>query len=363
MVELKLEALDLDLSSQYYVSLRVGEVQKLSRISASRAYNFPAKVVGNRKFGKIEIFKKIGGCSVGIIPEDGVDQEVSVSLDDDRRVKFKVGLNAEAGKSAPVKLAPEKALGQDVNPKVQAAKAYLEEHNLEMRLSEAMQEVLREKPTDPAAFLAKTLAKSASVVLKTPKNEEKVAGQSAPEAPPKSASPAPAMSKSVPPQANAAPGVLPTATKSDDARLLAIVQGLAIAANGATNPIIGAGLAMCAAGTAQASIASHLATAALGAAQKGSASAPGLVKMATSAAIASVVAKKMVLVQGLADAALGATDPVVGAGLALSAAGTAQAPMAVALATAALGAARAGSASAPGLVKMAASAAVAAVAA
>jgi len=180
MVELNLEPLDGELAAGFYVSVRVGEVQKLSRISAGRAYKFPQSAVGDRKYGKIEIFKKVGACSVGIVPEAGVDQEVSVTLDDVKgvencKVKFKVSLNADAsGKpaSSPVRASgsEDKPAMREVNPKVLQAKAYLEQHNLEMRLSEAMQAVLREKPDDPAAFVAAKLAQSAGSVLKKPQS-------------------------------------------------------------------------------------------------------------------------------------------------------------------------------------------------
>jgi len=188
MVELNLEPLDGELAAGFYVSVRVGEVQKLSRISAGRAYKFPQSAVGDRKYGKIEIFKKVGACSVGIVPEAGVDQEVSVTLDDVKgvdncKVKFKVSLTADtSGKpaSSPVRASgsEDKPAMREVNPKVLQAKAYLEQHNLEMRLSEAMQAVLREKPDDPAAFVAEKLAKSAGSVLKKPQTESRPASPS-----------------------------------------------------------------------------------------------------------------------------------------------------------------------------------------
>jgi len=178
MVELKLEPLDGNLTKDYYVSVRVGEVQKLSRINAGRGYKFPSSAIGERKFGKIEIFKKVGHASVGIVPENGVDQEVRVDLEDETKVRFKVALNTDEEKSAsrPVRMeaTQEKSPGRKQDhSKVQAAKAYLEQHNLEMRLSEAMQAVLREKPEDPAAFVAEKLAKSAGAVQKTPSSPKK----------------------------------------------------------------------------------------------------------------------------------------------------------------------------------------------
>jgi len=161
MVELKLEPLENVLNNDYYVSVRVGEVQKLSRMNAGRAYKFASNTIGERKFGKIEIFKKVGNASVGIVP-DGEDQEVKVDLEDNSKVKFKVTLNADSDKPTGVPIEDKSA--RQPSEKVAQAKAYLNEHNLEMRLSEAMQAVLREKPVDPAAFVSEKLAKNAGMV-------------------------------------------------------------------------------------------------------------------------------------------------------------------------------------------------------
>merc|ERR1719330_1053535 len=50
----------------------------------------------------------------------------------------------------------------------QKASTYLEKHHLEVRLADAMAAVLRERPADPAAFLAKKLSKNAGLVAKLP---------------------------------------------------------------------------------------------------------------------------------------------------------------------------------------------------
>jgi len=188
MVELKVEPIDCNLGSDYYVSVRVGEVQKLSRVSPSRAYKFPASAVGQRKYGKIEIFKKVNSSAVGLTTSGNGDdvQEVNMKLDDDSIVKFQVSVNAEGKPTAkaPQEKQPAK---QEANPKVAAAKSYLEKHNLEMRLSEAMQAVLREKPEDPATFVSEMLAKSAGMVQKLSKTGK--AAPTVPAAPPPAAAP------------------------------------------------------------------------------------------------------------------------------------------------------------------------------
>merc|ERR1719506_3431060 len=65
------------------------------------------------------------------------------------------GQKAEAQGDKP----PLKFVKED-KPKVKAAKRYLEEHDLERRLKDAMQDVISAMPQDPAAFIAERLAKN-----------------------------------------------------------------------------------------------------------------------------------------------------------------------------------------------------------
>lgn len=140
---------DSQLQKDIYVAVRVGEVQKLSKISSSRAYKFKKDAIGERRFGKVDVFKRIGSGSIGIKPEQDGEQEIRIAVGADEKIPFRVRVGsaeADIDKSAEKK-----------SPKVQEAKQYLLEHNLEMRLSEAMQAVLREKPKDPATFISDML--------------------------------------------------------------------------------------------------------------------------------------------------------------------------------------------------------------
>lgn len=169
MVEVKLDPVDPFFADKNtYVSMRVGEVQKLGRASTSRTYTFPPKIVGDRKYGKIDIFKRVGTCTVGILPESDFDQVVNIPLDDKSNATFKVTLSSFGQKPLPSSVdsptPSHEKKSKDVNPKVLAAKTYLERHRLELRLSEAMQEVIRLEPEDPCAYIAEKLTKGGSVV-------------------------------------------------------------------------------------------------------------------------------------------------------------------------------------------------------
>jgi len=139
-----------------FLSVRVGETQKLSRLAASRMYHFPKS--GERRFGKIEVFRRIGTCNVDVDPSNKDLREVVINCMDAGfgTLGLKVSVTKD-GKpdSTSEEVAPVE--GKKEGSKVKAAKEYLSKHSLEVRLSEAMQAVLRERPEDPAEYLAAKL--------------------------------------------------------------------------------------------------------------------------------------------------------------------------------------------------------------
>eukprot|EP00928_Gymnodinium_smaydae_P057594 TRINITY_DN40809_c0_g1_i1.p1 TRINITY_DN40809_c0_g1~~TRINITY_DN40809_c0_g1_i1.p1 ORF type:complete len:377 (-),score=36.40 TRINITY_DN40809_c0_g1_i1:661-1791(-) len=161
MVHLKLEAVDTgDIPKDMYVGVRIGDMQKLSRVSSlasAKSFKFPASAVGDRRSGKLEIYKRIGGWGVGIdSSRDEHLYEVSVPTNDAAMssINFLVEVMADSsGKDVP----DGTLHSNHAASKVQGARDYLQAHQLEMRLSEAMQAVLRERPSDPAAFIANML--------------------------------------------------------------------------------------------------------------------------------------------------------------------------------------------------------------
>jgi len=188
MVDLKLctEAAG-DFSKDYYISVRIGEVQKLSHISAARTYKFPQAAIGDRKYGKIDILRRVGTCTVSINPDTEPAQAISVNLPDDcptRILDFRLDVSAGEGAvkrpAAVAGVEDDKASLKPYRPQMAAAKAYIEKHNIEVRLSEAMQAVIREQPEDPGEFLARKLTKAPFRIVKVdpdtpepkPKEEE-----------------------------------------------------------------------------------------------------------------------------------------------------------------------------------------------
>mmetsp|Transcript_50104 Transcript_50104/g.143261 ORF Transcript_50104/g.143261 Transcript_50104/m.143261 type:complete len:479 (+) Transcript_50104:68-1504(+) len=154
MVELRLDSFDDSrMPRDCYVSVRVGDTQKLSRLSASRMYKFPN--AGDRRYGKIEVFTRIGACSIDVDPTNADLRDVAIDCSE---AGFgKLGLKVAVAGEGPVSKPADESGGKKEGGKVKAAKEYLSKHGLEVRLSEAMQAVLRERPDDPAEFLAAKL--------------------------------------------------------------------------------------------------------------------------------------------------------------------------------------------------------------
>lgn len=202
MVELRLDTLDVD-DNDTFVSVRVGEVQKLSKLTPSRHYRFDQAAVGDRKFGKVEIFRRVGSTSVSIknASETELIQEVSVPLKDASPVTFNVAVNSRPEAQEKRRKAADKLKTRDGDSKVSQAKQYLVEHNLEERLAEAVQAVLREKPEDPSAFIGELLKKSAGDYKKLSTEPASSADVADVAAVPSQSSPAPAKPAAVDPAA------------------------------------------------------------------------------------------------------------------------------------------------------------------
>jgi len=212
MVEIGLEPLDAEqLPKDLYLSLRVGEQQKFSRASAAKAYKFAQSTVGERRFAKVEMYKRVGVCSVPIDPEkvQGT-HEITVPMNEGTdEVRYRISLDPSSGEGKPANAQPP---AKDMTAKVSAAREYLDKHQLEHRLAEAMQAVLRERPEDPGAFLAQRLCSGAGVMRKVSDARAKTAPEPAQPAgqpdgqpdhfpPPESAPPAPDLDRPALPEA------------------------------------------------------------------------------------------------------------------------------------------------------------------
>lgn len=175
-MQLRLDAVQDDgTPDECYVSIRLGDVQKLTKLSPSRQFRFPQNV--EQRFGKIEVFKRIGTGTIDMsLAEEG--QEVKVSSRGCGDMTFKVTTEPEPGKARA--RAQEEEPGKKVDARVKAAKEYLVHHGLEARLAEAMQHVLHDRPENPAEYMAAWLLRDHLTNPTSPKSAHPVTKPSEP---------------------------------------------------------------------------------------------------------------------------------------------------------------------------------------
>eukprot|EP00930_Biecheleria_cincta_P086291 TRINITY_DN755_c0_g2_i1.p1 TRINITY_DN755_c0_g2~~TRINITY_DN755_c0_g2_i1.p1 ORF type:complete len:993 (+),score=242.74 TRINITY_DN755_c0_g2_i1:68-3046(+) len=140
-----------------FVSMRVGDVQKQSRLSASRTYKFPDPGDNRAGFGRIEVFQRIGHLTISFDNLAGKGQDVEVPCDYPGLDKLRLRLAVTGGSMQEIPVAKK----AKVKSKLDAAQKYLADHRLEELLADAMREVIHQKPTDPHVFLSTQIMKHA----------------------------------------------------------------------------------------------------------------------------------------------------------------------------------------------------------
>lgn len=137
-----------------FVSLRIGDVQKQSRLGAPRTYKFPDPGEGRRNFARIEVFKRVGHATVSFTGDgDFQNLEVPCQLDGFNAIPMRLmvtGTNEQKLLDAAEKKGRAKV-------RVDAAARYLAQHHLEELLADCMREVIFNKPDDPHAFLSQMI--------------------------------------------------------------------------------------------------------------------------------------------------------------------------------------------------------------
>uniref|UniRef100_A0A7S1FCZ2 RIIa domain-containing protein n=1 Tax=Noctiluca scintillans TaxID=2966 RepID=A0A7S1FCZ2_NOCSC len=127
-----------------FVSLRIGDVQRQSRFALARTFHFPEVV--DERHGRLEVFKRIGQATVSF-DTDGDTQDVEVACNDPSCDKLRFGL-AVASSSPKVDTRGLKKARLD------DAQRYVLQHRLEDLLSDAIREVIRQKPNNPLESLS-----------------------------------------------------------------------------------------------------------------------------------------------------------------------------------------------------------------
>eukprot|EP00929_Paragymnodinium_shiwhaense_P033630 TRINITY_DN18432_c0_g1_i1.p1 TRINITY_DN18432_c0_g1~~TRINITY_DN18432_c0_g1_i1.p1 ORF type:complete len:1240 (-),score=329.16 TRINITY_DN18432_c0_g1_i1:449-4168(-) len=213
MVELRLDSvISQDLPTDCFLSVRIGDAQKLARLASGRVFRFPQAKVTDQplgSYGRVEVFQRIGSCTMDVDSRVKEPRELGISCADHGFgfLGLKVHVD-EAGANArrSSKEAPRPAAGvaaptaEQPDEKLQAAKTYLNKHAVEVHLSQAMHALLREKPDNPAEFLATRLLE-----LQRAHRDEATACEPSPQEPPTLPTPAVVPRQPVPPSMDQLP--------------------------------------------------------------------------------------------------------------------------------------------------------------
>jgi hypothetical protein len=156
MVEIRLEleqsSSDRSRHIDCFVSVRLGEHQRMSPLSSKCTYRFPRSNEAAKQ-GKIEIFKRVAVARVSVNPCDD-PLVVSMPSSELEPLAFKMCVLADDASK-------EKHRREDVKgARAREAKEYLQKHSVEACLAEAMQALLRERPDNPTEFLASAILSS-----------------------------------------------------------------------------------------------------------------------------------------------------------------------------------------------------------
>mmetsp|Transcript_69254 Transcript_69254/g.129298 ORF Transcript_69254/g.129298 Transcript_69254/m.129298 type:complete len:648 (-) Transcript_69254:137-2080(-) len=166
MVDISLGAVIADVPKDVFLSLRVGDVQKFAKASSSRAYKFPASAVAQRRYGRLEIYRRIGSGNIVIDPSyvQGL-QELTVPLEDTSMPSLTFRYEATGSGAGGLSEAKQK---QDLTSQQQEVQDYLLKHQVEQQMLEAMQALISVKPDDPMTFISQRLLSGVGKINKVP---------------------------------------------------------------------------------------------------------------------------------------------------------------------------------------------------
>jgi len=149
-----------------FVSLRIGQVQRHARFATTRVYRFPEEKLDPKACGRVEVFKRLGATTVCLGSSCGDVQDIEVPCNDPNFSKLRMRVTATdclaTGDQTPSKVQKKSTT------RVNSARRYLADHQLEDVLKEAMKEVMSQKPTDPHDFLAQFILRHPSRRLNLP---------------------------------------------------------------------------------------------------------------------------------------------------------------------------------------------------
>lgn len=146
---------ECDILGECLVGMNVGNIYKQTRLTSSHLLKFPA-CDSEVQYGRLEVFKRVGACSMTFGLETVEQQEVQIPCSEGGLKEIRLRMSI----SNPEQIAPSEEVVQKANRakrKADAVVEYLKEHQLEEILSEGMKLLMRDKPKNPHRFLANHL--------------------------------------------------------------------------------------------------------------------------------------------------------------------------------------------------------------
>eukprot|EP00746_Dinoflagellata_sp_MGD_P111422 gnl/MRDRNA2_/MRDRNA2_48225_c0_seq2.p1 gnl/MRDRNA2_/MRDRNA2_48225_c0~~gnl/MRDRNA2_/MRDRNA2_48225_c0_seq2.p1 ORF type:complete len:217 (-),score=53.06 gnl/MRDRNA2_/MRDRNA2_48225_c0_seq2:49-654(-) len=142
---------DQESPGECIVAVHVGKVQKQTRLCSS-LLKFPG-VFGEVQYGRLEVFKRIGACSMTFGPGSIEQKEVQIPCSEAglKEVSFRMSVSNTGQVVASDEIA------QKANRSKRQADAvlqYLKLHQVEDLVAEGMKLLMRDKPKNPHRFLA-----------------------------------------------------------------------------------------------------------------------------------------------------------------------------------------------------------------
>jgi hypothetical protein len=136
--------------------LRIGDTQKQGKLVPSRTFAFPQQEVGSDVVGRLEIFQRVGSVALKVGSESQAnDLEVQCSIPGLDKLRFKLDVKRVVPETPDKTQEKRSRRGK----KMDLAQQYLEQHNVEDVLTDAMRDLIREKPDNPTRYLSAQMLK------------------------------------------------------------------------------------------------------------------------------------------------------------------------------------------------------------
>jgi hypothetical protein len=148
-----------DAPNDVFVSFRVGDSQKQSRLVPSRTYRFPSDALNVKgPFGRIEVFRRVAVATVPLDSPTGERPEVEMDcgIGEAQWLRFRVSSLQCLPSNPKGEDGEEKKKGR-IKDRMDDAKRFLDDNRLEDLMAEAMREVIRQRPEEPYKLLAEQI--------------------------------------------------------------------------------------------------------------------------------------------------------------------------------------------------------------